>query len=82
MSGARIASIIEKILVRQKQEWHFRHRTIGSVQTGNARKVGEVKMAEIVQFNVLDVALLFFNIILILIRLHFLEKKVKELEGR
>ena len=39
-------------------------------------------MMDIVQFTVLDVALLFFNIALILIRLHFLEKRVKELEGR
>ena len=47
-----------------------------------SRKVGEVGMTDIVQFTVLDVALLFFNIALILIRLHFLEKRVKELEGR
>lgn len=39
-------------------------------------------MTDIVQLNVLDVALLFFNIAMILIRLHFLEKRVKELEGR
>ena len=39
-------------------------------------------MTDIVQFTVLDVALLFFNIALILIRLHSLEKRVKELEGR
>ena len=39
-------------------------------------------MMDIVQFNVLDVALLFLNIALILIRLHMLEKRVKDLEGR
>ena len=46
------------------------------------RKVGNAEMMDIVQFTVLDVALLCFNIALILIRLHLLEKKVKELEGR
>lgn len=39
-------------------------------------------MMDIVQFTVLDVVLLLFNIALILIRLHMLEKKVKEFEGR
>ena len=39
-------------------------------------------MMDIVQFTVLDAALLTFNIALILIRLHFLEKRVKELESR
>lgn len=39
-------------------------------------------MMDIVQFKVLDVVLLFFDIAMILIRLHFLEKRIKELEGR
>jgi hypothetical protein len=39
-------------------------------------------MMNIVEFTTLDVILLLFNIALILIRLHILEKKVKELEGR
>lgn len=39
-------------------------------------------MMDIVQFTVLDAALLLFNIAMILIRLHFLEKRVKELERR
>ena len=39
-------------------------------------------MMDIVQLTVLDVALLYFNIALILIRLHLLEKKVNELKGR
>ena len=43
---------------------------------------GEVGVMDIFQFTVSDVALLVFNIALILIRLHLLEKKVKELEGR
>ena len=46
------------------------------------RKVGEVGMMNIVQFNTLDVILIFVDIALILIRLHMLEKRVKELEGR
>lgn len=45
-------------------------------------KVGKVEMKDIVQITVLDEVLLFFNIVLILIRLHSLEKKVKKLEGR
>jgi hypothetical protein len=48
----------------------------------NNAKGGEAVMMNIVQFTVLDAALLFFNIAMILIRLHFLEKRVKELEGR
>ena len=59
--------------------------SINSVQNAENKfcgKVGEVGMTNIVQFTVLDVVLLFFNIALILIRLHLLEKKVKELEGR
>ena len=41
-----------------------------------------MEMKDIVQITELDEVLLFFNIVLILIRLHSLEKKVKELEGR
>ena len=39
-------------------------------------------MMNIVEFTTLDMILLLFNIALILIRLHMLEKKVKKLEGR
>ena len=39
-------------------------------------------MMGIVEIKVIDMILLFFNLALILIRLHTLEKKVKELEGR
>ncbi len=39
-------------------------------------------MMDIVEIKVVDMILLLFNLALILIRLHTLEKKVKELEGR
>ena len=39
-------------------------------------------MMDIVEIKVIDMILLFFNLALILIRLHMLEKRVKELEGR
>lgn len=45
-------------------------------------KVGEVGMMDIVEIKVVDMILLFINLALILLRLHMLEKKVKELEGR
>ena len=46
------------------------------------RTGGEVVMMDIVEIKVVDIILLFCNLALILIRLHSLEKKVKELEGR
>lgn len=39
-------------------------------------------MMDIVEIKVIDMILLFFNLALILIRLHMLEKRVKKLEGR
>lgn len=39
-------------------------------------------MMDIVEIKVIDMILLLFNLALILIRLHMLEKRVKELEGR
>jgi hypothetical protein len=39
-------------------------------------------MMDIVEIKVMDMILLFINLALILLRLHMLEKRVKELEGR
>ena len=39
-------------------------------------------MMDIIEIKVVDMILLFFNLALILIRLHMLEKRVKGLEGR
>ena len=46
------------------------------------RTGGEVGMMDIVEIKVMDMILLFINIALILLRLHMLEIRVKELEGR
>ena len=46
------------------------------------KKGGEDGMMDIVEIKVVDMILLLFNLALILIRLHMLEKRVKELEGR
>ena len=55
-------------------------RTVG--HTWIMKKVGEVRMMDIVEIKVIDMILLFINLALILIRLHMLEKRVKELKGR
>lgn len=44
------------------------------------RKVGEAEMMDVHEVSELEITLLVINIGLILIRLHFLEKKVKALE--
>lgn len=48
--------------------------------TERLRKVGEVEMVAAQEVSELEITLLVMNIVLILIRLHVLEKKVKKLE--